>query len=524
MTKDIIPERYMNLGGIAFHLMGDLEAAYELHGRARAMMDQLNTVNVHENEQAWHVFRFRDGSFIKVKTFYGVQSAEIYVPPAIVEKGKREIEHKVEDVMPVACFEMIYANNFQGYYACLTLDWDPYFVIPIDEDRPYRADLYDDLNADGDLNQIPEFILELFLDGSIKEELFELTEISIQDEHDDYYSLSDVEFTGGYFDPGYIDYDIVPAWFSMSDLTGHSCAVSLGCAMEDYDEGPPDPGYWNQGTYSYIPGPVYVEEGFDTFNSRCADPESIYCGGCLPPEFMWGQFQTFEAEWARHYESGLTLAGSTIVSYTSGWGYIITGEADCWSGTSSSTRIDWMDAIDYYCLGSCIVSGVEGYIEDTTYMIFWRDYTYNYNVEDTISPWNFGPYNNDHTPAPDPGETQSYWCKINTEKGSMVFQFAEPFTGLAADVPEYSLYEYSIWDFYGEPVFIYCILERRGGEEKFLYGAVYDNTLYQAEYDAESWWAHDIDGSIAMWGEYGSGYARAIGRRMYRVSKEEMPE
>lgn len=528
--KAALPKEYYNLGGISITAVGDVAAARRLQAEVSKLMFLCHAENTAKLPQYWKTLYFEDGSYIKVDTNFGVDSAVVFVPLVPKPEEKRKVRHEIITRKPVACFELLHEPEFIGFYVCGDLSWKQMLFDARNENRPYTSSNYNGLNADGWLNQEARLWLYSKVNPQKYLEVYPLRKIGTPDLDDSEY-VSETIIEGGYFYP--LPPESPPFWIFLSDLGGHACSVSLNNCFEVLGEAAPPPGYWYDGLVTIFVGNPQIVFGFGGFvmaNSYCPNKDIVYCGGCTDPTwgdtFQYGETVTYWYTRTTIADSSISLAGIPIYSSSPISGVSYTAAAYDYGCSSYSTTRNWEDGEDSNMLASSIVRGVDGYDDDTVWIALYEVYVYDYDSAVSCSPWFFEPENNSFPDFAEYTYNIYYWAKIRTSDFEIEFQFAEPMLHISNEL-DVDVFTCEIYDFHGTPVFIFSWWDER--DNMMRYCSVFRNTVYFSEafpildesITGQAFY-HIVGKSVERYNGYAQGWGRAVGLAEIREEEYEL--
>lgn len=496
-----LPKEYLNIGGIQTTLVGDTAAGREFIPAMRSLFFRMELTNNAGLPQYWMEEQLDNGGVIKVSTNHGIKRAYIYIPPVIKLIPEKYIEkylHTLTDA-PVPCFDLFNGQDFTGFYVCGDKQWNTLIMLPADEERPYERWDYADINADGEENQFTAALRYQNLTDYYQ--IYPLKRIGeeesgqVESDYDSTYTSQSITWT-----PGISTTE--PWWISI-----HNCPKRYG-----------DPVFITDDTGTYWGG------GFSMLSTICV------CDLCDEPYiYQWGADQHGIRWTLIEWTDYIKVGDLYLFQETSGRGYT-EYEHTCtnFGETSLSTHTKINEGSSSYILNTSFVTGTEGYEDNTVWIVFWTEYESDYNETVECSPWASGPVFNDFPDLPAETVVQKYklYCKtpdyVIEEEFALESFYAyststSPSTGSMDDI---TVHDVNIFDFHGEPVFVFCWFDDR--TEEFQYCMIFKGeTYYSPIFPELSFWDHDVYDSLEKYNSYGMGYARASGLRKVYVSKSK---
>jgi hypothetical protein len=483
--------------GVRIRLIGDWSWVSQeaLKGRIEEAYLRMGQFTMYGADKELGIKRLGDGA--RLVNAGGVKTIELEPrgKPPIPPPPKVPKDIILLNRSPIACYDLFNFIYFSGYYACSTLAWNPWRRIEPDYDRPYAWNNYDNINADGRLNQIPEDEYSKGPSEFEYAEIYELPKIGLEDYEDEIYSSSTVTNKGDFIPGANPD---IPAWFS-----AHGCVGDNGNC------------FWPS-TGSYLctnADTAYTLGIFWTLAIICLNPSC----DCDPPEYFYGETQTQEYSkydrWGYTFKIGEevvktceTYFWETIYSVASGYG--------C---SSYSRRENFYSMVDVYMLGTSTVRGSDNYEDDGTWMIIYTEYVSDSHTVGISSPWMHPPYREPLVPVPYAAVTQRFYVSIKTPKGVAEFEFADSATG--SDLHCIETVDYSIYDFHGKPVFIFSWMDER--DRTMNYAAIYEEKLFYSErFVMDNQDCHIVGNSMEQWNARAEGKCRALGKKVVRRYQE----
>jgi hypothetical protein len=141
------PRRYFNMDGISYSLSGDLEAAWKIRNLAKRLMFVTKTANTHNLDQVWNTTRLDNGSLVKVRSIFGRDFAEIYVPPQIEIPVKKieTWETITPNVWPAVAITL---EDHGGWLVMGGVDWEGPRWVHLDPEEDQNLFIYELMRDD----------------------------------------------------------------------------------------------------------------------------------------------------------------------------------------------------------------------------------------------------------------------------------------------------------------------------------------------------------------------------------------